>query len=174
MAIITKNPNVIFIHIPKTAGSSITKWLQVNAKGKKIKGKHSNMNEHKIGDHFVFACVRNPYDWVYSGWSFMRKFNMAKRITLHEYIIDEHMLKMVNATSQHQYINLDRIDLILNYENINEDFKQIQEKFNCDRKLGRSNKSERKENWQDALNDDMKEKIYQTYKADFEIFKYSI
>lgn len=173
MAIVTPNPNAIFIHIPKTAGTSITRWLIKHNKGKKNGVKHSDMSQHKLNDKFVFTCVRNPYDWVYSGWSYMKRFS-GKGLSLEQYIMDDYMLKMVNAAPQYQYIDVDRIDLILKYETLNKDFKKIQKKFNCDKKLGRLNKSDRRKDWSVMIKDDMKEKIYQTYKTDFEIFNYSL
>lgn len=70
----------IFIHIPKTGGSTISHCLRElrGRYGFKIEngagaGHLDNINEdniHKYQDYFVFATHRNPWDRMVSAWKF--------------------------------------------------------------------------------------------------------
>lgn len=175
MAIITERPRVIFFHIPKAAGSSITSWLENTGKGKKIEGKHSDMHEHKDllkEDIFSFTCVRHPYSLVPSAYYFMMKFKhfKAEKISLEDWILKDRMLEHICGKIQTEYLDMDRLDSLMRYESINTDFTEIQKLFNTEKKLPTKNiaMGDKKIN----LTDDMKEKIYLHYKEDFAAFNY--
>ena len=91
---------ILFIHIPKTGGTTIGNILHPDSKplrrdkwnkGKKyrdfLEGKehfaeHLSYDDYKLyargqmmslEDFFVFTFVRNPYSRLYSGWKFVKK-----------------------------------------------------------------------------------------------------
>lgn len=177
MAIITAKPRTAFIHIPKCAGTSISKWLQKHARGEKHGGKHSKMHEHpSFGDsRFIFTCVRNPYDWVLSAWKYMvandGRSHLVKGVTLDDWVFGEVMFTHMCGVQQHEYIDINRIDYIMKYENLHNDFKKIQGIFKVDVDMDYLNKSKYKP---DVLTDDMKDKIANHYHKDFELFGYNI
>lgn len=92
----TKQPAVLFIHIPKTAGTSVSRLLQstqsVNLPlaprwrplqwGKRM-GKHSCALEKKrffgrsFDRSFKFSVVRNSWDWLWSFYSFIKFANLS-------------------------------------------------------------------------------------------------
>ena len=97
---ISHNKKFVYIHIPKTAGSSITKCFA--KKGKVLSGKENFDSiyfkhqkalpiQQALGDEFEnyyrFTFVRNPFDWIVSNYEFNRglhhpyvkgtKFNVA-------------------------------------------------------------------------------------------------
>ena len=96
---INHNKKYIFIHIPKTGGSSIEKTLlshegiDISSQSKNILSnlskdildeyvlgknrQHFEMHnfEHKFQEnYFSFCFVRNPWDWVVSEFEWMRDF----------------------------------------------------------------------------------------------------
>lgn len=65
----------IFVHIPKTAGVSISKSLFGN-----MGGGHTTLRRYQIifgrekfNDYFKFAFVRNPWDRLFSAFRFLKK-----------------------------------------------------------------------------------------------------
>lgn len=64
----------IFIHVPHTGGSTITKMLGKELKYKKIY-KHAKPENYKKQfpeqwkNYYKFSIVRNPWDMLVSGWS---------------------------------------------------------------------------------------------------------
>ncbi len=66
--------NLIFIHNPKTAGTSIRSYLDTNFGVPKLLGEHHNgIWEHDISNELkngarTFGVVRNPWDRIYSLW----------------------------------------------------------------------------------------------------------
>jgi hypothetical protein len=72
----------IFIHIPKTAGTSIEySFKKVKVKGDKVKShpktKHHTLEQYKdqfpeeFNNYYKFTVVRNPWEREYSLWRFM-------------------------------------------------------------------------------------------------------
>jgi hypothetical protein len=83
---IFEKQKTIFIHIPKTAGTSITKKFLPNFKGFKHHDFifYKNLLKDKISDYKFFTVVRNPYDRIVSyfnmhmTYSFLIKEKIAK------------------------------------------------------------------------------------------------
>jgi hypothetical protein len=75
MSIYLPKHDAVFIHIPKTAGTSILKWMQQNFEDHEKRGlKH--LDYSKYTDEFGtpahhFACVRNPYSRLLSWFHYM-------------------------------------------------------------------------------------------------------
>ena len=74
----------IFIHIPKTAGTSIEySFNKVKLKGNKVKKhpktKHHTLEQYKdqfpeeFNSYYKFTIVRNPWEREYSLWKFMNE-----------------------------------------------------------------------------------------------------
>jgi hypothetical protein len=77
--------NFLFIHIPKTGGTSIENFLHPNSEAysqsiEKHRAEHvlycnyeKNILEKglNINDFYVFSFVRNPYSRIYSHWKFL-------------------------------------------------------------------------------------------------------
>jgi hypothetical protein len=80
--VISEDKKIIFVHIPKTAGSSIAKSLALGG-GKvqfggmnKVYDTHTTARQLKASypnydNFFTFAFVRNPWDRLYSWFTFL-------------------------------------------------------------------------------------------------------
>ena len=84
----------IFIHIPKTAGTSIEySFKKVKLKGEKVKKhpktKHHTLEEYKdqfpeeFNNYYKFTVVRNPWEREYSLWKFMNE-TYKKKMSLNK------------------------------------------------------------------------------------------
>jgi len=72
---ISKDSKCIFVHIPKTAGTSIEKMIQGE---RYIKGWSSHQkiyeyqNDNKFNQYFKFSFVRNPYERILSVFNYYK------------------------------------------------------------------------------------------------------
>jgi hypothetical protein len=188
----------LFVHVPKTGGSSIQAWLIENTDAKIIKGlKHVRLEilSTRVPQFdWSFCVVRNPWDWVVS-WYFFKKDRAERRLQLlqtkqipdykiknkHglEYnlqVLEDHKKGfdyfVENLGGQTQSYKSEGVDTILKLENLKKDFQIIQEKFNCNNELPFINISKRDKNYRQYYNNKTKDIIYQKYKDDIKKFKY--
>ena len=156
MAILVTYPSkMTFVHLKKNAGTSVTKWLFKNTTCNKLGAKHcsfqrleQNTNRDIMG--FTFCIIRNPFARVVSSYNYhikqiedrIEKYKKgatrkesykaawAARDT-YKISFEEWLDTDPSILSDIQAEKINRIDCILRLENINEDFKIIQEKLNC-------------------------------------------
>lgn len=137
---------------------------------------YQHINQNTWNNYFKFAFVRNPWDRVVSAWknrSSIEKFedfvNVLPAPKNHTDLF-WHTLPQCN----HLYDDKDNllVDKIYRVENLQEDLKEICEKFNLNYTIiGKINSSNRKPYWE-YYTDDMAEKISNIYKKDIEKFNY--
>ena len=234
MAIWNPNEKSLFIHIPKSAGTSIVTWLKKSTWEEKVIS-HSNYaqvikEDPRLKDAFSFAVVRNPWARLVSHYKFhcktyedkidrllgfgknIYKKNLLKDVAnprkrshkynrlLHSamclwtldkgfknYVMDDSVNDLVNGTnkwfdmrwtSQSEWINSNT--KILKYENLQNDFKFIQQKFkrndplpyiNRTNKLGR-HKQERDTSYRSWYDDELLELTTKKFKRDCDVFEY--
>ena len=78
MALYLPRYNSVFIHIYKTAGTSIRTYLmKLDKSYSEIGGGHSDYSEiqNEVQDKILFSVVRNPYDWIYSLYQYGKTYN---------------------------------------------------------------------------------------------------
>ena len=106
----TDKANLVFVHVPKTAGGSLTKYLIRRLKEEKKKGNLEIRRLHELWEKGGFivtmhlpvycnyqkflgnddgflkvACVRNPYDRVFSAYQWENSWN-PQHITFTEFV----------------------------------------------------------------------------------------
>lgn len=192
------NLKLCFIHIPKTAGSSVEKMLGWSGEKHligKINPKYNVCPQHlywqelqqevpEVVDYIKFSIVRNPYDRLVSEYHYAKQMkcrphHFVKNLNF-ESFVDE-ILKM--PESDRQYIFDRHLEPQSNFlegcENIKLfQFENLQECFFFLRQINpliadkHENKSKR-ENWQKYYSEEAKTKVCEFYKVDFEKFGYA-
>ena len=174
------NTDYIFIHIPKNAGTSF---------GKKYCGKevgHRRANSYDIKDlKKSVAIIRNPYDRIKSCYKYFKMDNnywskkygnpkyhdYCKKNTFKQFVNDLHSKKIqfdIHLSPQVYFLKKNGViyTKLIRLENMNKDFKKI---FNKEIDLPLINKSD---DIDIKIDTDTKNKIYDIYKADFELLGY--
>jgi hypothetical protein len=188
----------IFIHIPKTSGNSLSLFLKDlinnsitcskgNGNGEGIKVycektkldiKHQPINYYKnlygknINNYFKFTIVRNPYDRILSFY-FWKKGEKNQVFNRKEFINFVNKKNSLQSIHQHQYI--DNSFHIIHFENLIDELKNIvcfkdQVDFSNYPTLNASSNS--KKNYNEILDKELKNLVYNKFKKDFILFGY--
>ena len=189
----------IFIHIPKTAGTSIEQFLKDNNKNElEYLGVRNNRSLQHLTAlelskeipyvfkiYYKFSFVRNPYDRLLSVYYWTPipnvgyKYGKTKAEFLNfvtNLIKNKRFFNNVyvdHFAPQYLFLYGNRkllVDEVFKYEKLDESVKYLKEKFGINNELPILNKSKtKKEDW----NERQKERIYKLYMTDFIIFGYS-
>lgn len=186
--------NVTFIHIPKTAGTSITEWL-INNRGNSTyielasHPTHSQILE-KYERNFSFAVVRNPWDRLVSLYHFLKNIlidedshlAVANDYTKENFPSFEHWITHIEdmvypediwytiLTPQQTWLN-PNVDLLIRFENLTEEFRQVQDLYNVTKPLPHLFNSKHL-NYRNYYNDSTKKIVERLCERDIELFKY--
>uniref|UniRef100_A0AB39JFA2 Sulfotransferase Family 2 Domain-Containing Protein n=1 Tax=Florenciella sp. virus SA2 TaxID=3240092 RepID=A0AB39JFA2_9VIRU len=189
---IIEDKKIIFCHIDKTAGSSISKNLNNNLIVYDDKEPIRHPDKHKImknlilkvknpNEYFKIAFVRNPYDRALSKYYHHKKVDggtklekLAKKLDFNDWVQKGglHVFK-----PQHLYIydnEKNLCDFIGRFENLHEDYNFLKEKFNLDELLLLNHNNLKKEtHYYDIYNKESLEYINKKYEKDFDLFNYT-
>lgn len=194
-----------FIHIPKTAGNSITDWLKehVNAKVTKRK-QHATVAQVIEGNHSLgpindlgwkFCVVRNPWDYMVSWYTFelmlcryyieksqtdpkwthptKKKYNLELQQAKLKKLESLGFAGFVNTTDRYSQSHWAKdCDYVMKLENINTDFKIVQEKLNCFELLPHKNKTTGRTKYKDYYTPDLIDVVSTKYADDIKMFGY--
>lgn len=188
-----------FIHIPKTAGTSIS-----NAIGQQVNhGTYRQiMSAGKHDSSFIFTCVRNPYDRAISSYQFAK--NQADNVRADGISLDYHYTDAVNVDDFwankmtqsmwecHSRLNTyirpqykwteeddtggvsDRINHILRYESLDEGWSELQNLHSFpDLPVDNVTPNKDSNDWDSMLSSKAKSCIAQYYADDFNYFNYT-
>jgi len=195
----TNKNKCIFIHIPKSAGTSLLKAL---GKKKPVGRDHlpwyvyEKANPKKFENYFKFSFVRDPMDRLYSGYCYLRRGgNMGKDLpvskAINKYSNFEDFIvnglgegwfrNNVMFLPQSFFIIKNNQDLAVDYvgkfETLEKDFNYIKSILSLDGNLIHANKDNDilKEELSSAKeNHNVKKIVYEIYKQDFLMFDYNI
>jgi hypothetical protein len=199
--VLCTNKKCIFIHIPKTAGTSIEQFLRDNGKNELLFDRfvlnrslqHLTALElkRKLGNvfnsYYKFSIVRNPYDRLLSEYYWTPIPNVGYKYgkTKSEFLVYvknilKNQLYFQNNYNDHfipQYMFLSNrkgkllIDNLFKYEDLDFVKSYLKKKLNIEREFPHLNKTG-EEKAKDYWSDFEKEKIYNLYKNDFILFGY--
>jgi chondroitin 4-sulfotransferase 11 len=181
----------IFIHIPKTGGSSIESIFYpsiITKTGicKDIPNKHYTLDsllkneEINLGNFFSFSFIRNPWDKVLSHYLFFFKGGFDHHGSFFNFVkyycdTDHKGWKNNDFLPQFDYLSLDdslAINFIGKFENLQEDFDEVCDRIGISRKqLPITNKTERK-HYAEYYDEKTKQIVAEKYAKDIEYFGY--
>jgi len=136
----------VFIHIPKAAGTSLTKTLFTAPSRHLQYTEYERANPKKFKKYFKFTFVRNPYDRLFSAYSFLKKGGLNEldrnwaeqhlaaypdfESFVHGWVTPENIWSWVHFKPQHFWIcdsdyNL-KVDFVGRFERMDEDVAIVQ------------------------------------------------
>lgn len=191
----------IFIHIPKCAGTSITSCLDRenvisrfttydNFSIKLMYGRnlqHSTYNKirmlHplKFTSYYKFSFVRNPFDRMYSEYSWRKKWDkklenktfeeMLMQVPLYRKIGEPHFIEQSNFIYTQR--NKLMVDYLGRFETLEYDFKNIVKTLGIEQlDLKILNRSRESKNYSNKYSDEAKELVNRFFARDIELLEY--
>lgn len=208
-------PNLTFVHIPKSAGTSISSWMHRLIGSSNLWFDHPTLTEIEsiVDVKKSFAVVRNPWDRAVSAYTHLKSmsnniegviktenlflkhdkneidvFKMLlesndgklKNITFEDYIKQANDLyspkgilteKLSFATPQTYWLQ-NKVDIILKYENLDSDFKIIQELCNVWEHIPLMNTTVH-DHYVNYYNSETKKIVEKAFEEDIDTWKYT-
>lgn len=198
--IMYKNPQIynnlkcVFVHVPKTAGTSIEKCLVDVDDKTKVVGGHSTSDallKHRtkeFSNYFTFTIVRNPWDRLLSAYLYMLKMDtndilgnaeIKKHTTFDSFVMNyctpETINNNMHLKPQYLFVCIDDkigVDYWGKYENLNESWKIVCHKLGKDIQLPWLNQSNSKKEFKSFYTRPAIEKVRKLYQKDIQLFGY--
>jgi len=192
-----KLDNLSFVHIPRSAGTSIGHWLKANMGTSSYQEWYNHPAlEEMQPTGTTFTVVRNPWDRIVSLYQFSKNvkvqgypnisnewaqnyINQLNGFTewpsFETWVINLENFKMPNLfqftmlTTQTYWA--DNTNIILHYENLDKEFTKIQQLANCVSPLLKENSSEHTE-YKYMYTARTKDLIYKWFKEDVNKWRY--
>jgi hypothetical protein len=182
----------IFVHIPKTAGTSIARAL-FNAGSRHVPCiEYERANPRKFRRYFKFAIVRNPWDRLFSAYRFLKQGGMNDNDRawanahlarygdfeqfVHEWVNETNVRTWVHFRPQGDFItdaagNM-AMDLLGRFEHIDADYESICQRIGMCAPLPRSDHVA-KVHFSTVYSAEMVEIVRVAYKEDIDLLDYS-
>jgi len=191
----------IFIHIPKTAGTSFGRTIFEN---RDPSVSHTDALYYKVfepklfREYFKFTFVRNPWDRVLSNFNYFRRTDKIERVPqlketkfltqyndFESFVMDlcnpkirEHLLSMYHFRKQNEFIYDYKMNLLIDYlgyfETFNDDSDNILLKLNrSELKIPHLNSSKKEKDYKDVYTDKTRDIVSKLYPEDIELFGYN-
>lgn len=186
--------NAIFVHVTKTGGTAIAQALvgeqPFHYRAIEYRAIYGFQKYNKM---FKFGFVRNPWDRLYSAWSYLRQGgwhdqdkkwyqqNIAQYKTFEEFVMlyldNNHIHEHKHLWPQYAFLCNQNKEVIVDYvgrfETLNLDFEQLKNRLGLDGStLLAMNTSDKTRKYQDAYSEEMIDKTRNIYNSDCGIFGY--
>lgn len=175
---ISHEHNCVFVHIPKTGGTSVEVALQGRGEKESIKHRTALQYCDIWDDYFKFTIVRNPWDLMVSWWKWRTRH---KQLSFPDFIKKQKDLIPGNVYFKPGLTCFDFIsdgdgnilvDKICRFENLQGDFDDVCEAIGVpQQKLPHTNKTKRT-HYSDYYDDEIRELVADKFKKDIEYFNY--
>lgn len=179
------NNNLTFVHIPKNGGSSVVEWLIENFETETKQGHPSLTMMREWWDiKRTFAIVRNPWSRIVSSYFYLKQYgfywkdnninSIEEFPSWNDFVMKlDYDTKSWNNITTNQVEWIDGgVDYILRMENLNEEFKLIQDLLNCHVPLLTLNTSDH-DDYRKYYTDDQIKHVARVFEKDIDTFKYS-
>lgn len=125
----------IFVHVPRTAGSSIEHalvgedWWLVDSESKHLSARHARERYPEYWDrYFKFGVVRNPFDWLASLYQAFHAEHGREFRGVIETLLREGTLEVYYPWERVSPLfvdNFEGIDMVLRFEALAEDYERL-------------------------------------------------
>ncbi len=189
---ISYDKKFIFVHINKTAGTSMEKAL-ADYGIKKLEEKsdlkfelnynqsqHFNCDEYKkylgseYDDYFKFTVVRNPFDRVVS---YYYGGAIQKGLNFKDWVVDRYLnanykdyIRMYSDYTH--WFDKDEMNCVLKFENLDQDFIKLKETLDLNCELGKANVNKSRTHYRDYYDDKTKDIIENHFEKELNTFQY--
>ena len=190
---------LIFVHIPKSAGGSVKDYFDYSDKfktGHKTIGEIKELisDRVKFRNYFKFVIFRNPWDRMLSNfnyrlsnvdrsndsyWKNIKKKNFSFNDWVKKVTDEVGIKELKKHNSYFSYININNnivVDYIINFHNLNKDFKIIKKISKTRLDLEANGKNSHKashKNFKHYYNSKSIDLVEKIHKKDIELFKFS-
>lgn len=177
---------LIFIHINKTAGTSIGSAIGLPRVHKTALVIKSEISQEKWDSYFKFAIVRNPWDRMVSMYNFRIKNEMMPDISFEDWIIESNNMRRLPCSEycgplcgplwgpQADWISDGDsvlVDFVGKFENLEEDWNYVCRQINKPLKLPHENSTEH-DPYQTYYNEVTANLVGDWHKKDIDLFGY--
>ncbi len=183
----------IFVHIPKTAGTSIAHAL-FNMEPRHIPcTEYEKVDPEKFRRYFKFAFVRNPWDRLFSAYHYLRRGGMNNNDRawaetylapyqsfeqfVHEWVSETNIGSWKHFRPQLDFITDAKGHMAMDYlgrmERLDADFETICQKIGLSVVLPRLNEGEEKGHYSKAYSREMIDIVAKAYAKDIAFLNYS-
>ncbi|WP_158681668.1 sulfotransferase family 2 domain-containing protein [Microbulbifer pacificus] len=191
---LVRDAGILFVHIPKTAGISLSYALYGREIGHRKLSDYLQVDASYAENLFKFSVVRNPWDRLVSAYSYLKQGGqyssvsdcIFSRSTLWKYDTFEKMVnKWLSAETVTSYFHFEpqfsylvgadgeiAVDKVLKFESLSADLSSIQDQMGRRLDLAQKNKSTRK-NYKEYYDETMVKKVASVYEQDIELLGYN-
>ncbi len=189
-----KKQKSIFVHIPKSAGTSIREALfGVGGAHRTLAGFQAILAPELFAEYFKFTFVRNPWDRLVSAYFFLKnkdlgsnqrwaRANLSQFQDFHTFVTQwltpKNIWSFVFFYPQYHFLHLEgkhpAVDFIGFYENLAADFSVICDRIKSPAKLEEKNRnSKRVRDFRTYYTDETRDLVANIYAEDIEMFGYN-
>jgi len=186
MSVINHELGHVFIHVPKTAGTSMERLPFVGGNGHQTA---RELIQHQAKDYFSWGFVRNPFDRILSAYHSLKANKSHSTPDVDKLSFDEWIASGAESrtslfwtyahTQPMAYYLCDDnskvlVDYVGRFESLAQSWVSICEKLNCESQtLPKVNVAAKRPHWSTFYNNaTTKQRVKDIYKTDFDIFNY--